>query len=284
MQLNQLRDSNSTPNLCIVSPPRSGSSYAMKNLQTVESSLLEETLFPKLGISRSSSAFNPSGYMEGVGLNLLFDQMIRLRRGARASFLNNALSDPLSERPSFEYDLDERVELPNGFNSNVIHYTGQSWDVWGLTRMSPGGKWHKAYTRAGVRYRGDVEVKWQRLVQILSEERSIVLKDPRALYLAEDFPASTKILIILRDPSELIKSMRLHYGPRMFTDKVFEGFDWASNHFNYRVQPQDFSDYFDEVLRLVTRLQETFETLIVKTENLSDKKTLKRVKSFAGQK
>ena len=276
---------NDSENTVILSAPRSGSSYLAATLARGEEPLVDRDLFPTLQISRSESQFNPRGYRESVGLNLLCDQMIRLRMGNRASFLFNRSEEANDKRSvEFDYDLDERVEIPKDFLRKVRFYTGQTWDVWGLSRMRPGGKWWLAYGHAGVRSGVQVESRWSRFVELLSEPRALVLKDPRLLYLASDLPENTRALVIRREPKALLSSMRAHYGQRLFTEKTFPNFDWVSNHFNYRVVPQDFSEFLHNVEKRIRDVQDTRETLIVTTESLSDEGLRRKVLQFVGHK
>lgn len=272
-------------NTVILSAPRSGSSFLAAALPRGGEPLVDRELFPTLQISRSESTFNPRGYRESVGLNLLCDQMIRLRMGNRASFLFNR-SEEYTDGASveFDYDLDARVQIPKDFLRRIKFYTGQTWDVWGLSRMRPGGKWWLAYGHAGVRFGADVESLWTRFVQLLSEPRALILKDPRLLYLVSDLPKDTRALVIRREPKALLSSMRAHYGQHLFTNETFPDFDWVSNHFNYRVAPQDFSEFLHNVEERIREVQDTRETLVVTTESLDEESSQRKVLQFVGHK
>ena len=41
--------------------------------------------------------------------------------------------------------------------------------------------------------------------------------------------------------------MRAHYGKRLFTEDCIDDLGFVSNHFNYRIEPQNFQDYCSSV-------------------------------------
>ena len=257
------------PLTIVLSLPRSASSSISKNL--VELGL--DQFDSGTGFVSSPSQFNQSGYFEDGGLSLLCDQLIRLIGGSnRASFLNPpnftdlACSMELEEMDSeFSYDLtEETIEIPDDFVQNTSHYTGVQWDPWGLTRMFAGGKWNRCYSRTSVDefakiIRRATDIK----DQISISKRPLFIKDPRLAFTLHLFKfEKIQVLWVKRNPSDVLASMRRHYGPRLFTQSCFQKFDWVSNHFNYRVPPQDFDSYYLNYnlwIRHQTKMWPTFE-------------------------
>lgn len=278
-------DESGQPNLCILSPPRVGSSFVASLVQRDDPDLIDKKLFPDLEIVRNNSEFNPKGYFEEVGLNLMLDQMIRRRFGPYSSFLNNSSMlhglEPDFDHDDREFDLDGRVEVPLDYAHRIEHYTGRPWDIWGLSRMAEGQKWHRAYSRAGVASFSKAEEKWSLLKGLLVSAVLKPIKDPRLLYLANELPDTVRIITIRREPKDLLASMRSHYGPRMFTAIPFSGFGWVSNHFNYRVAPQAFDEYLAISERYLGMAEERFESVSLRTEHISDKRTQRLVRNFA---
>ncbi len=201
---------------------------------------------------------NPDGYFEDTWFALLNDQIIRLRYGIERSFLQVYADD----RPSmtgdrnFHFDLTrETVVVPPDYVERLPHYTGLDWDIWGLTRMMPGGKWHSCYSEAGLAdYRG-VQRARGRVSQAIAEAATsgvrMAIKDPRLVFTLPALQLDADVIVLTRADTKVKASMRRHYGPRLFTDQAYEGFQWVSNHFNYQIRPQSFEDYsaaFDAAL------------------------------------
>ena len=68
--------------------------------------------------------------------------------------------------------------------------------------------------------------------------------------------------------------MRGHYGNRLFTDNCIDNLGFVSNHFNYRIKPQEFSDYIDSVEFSINMLKASgIPFLSISYDNLMDHKT-----------
>ena len=162
----------------------------------------------------------------------------------------------LDQIKSFSYDLDEKtVVVPNSYSSRLHEIANHSWDVWGLTRMGPTGKWHKAYSRHHVSTGDEIYntlSKYLSFISCNSASSNLYLKDPRLIFA---FPAyinalkqsTFRIIVINRNSSDLLSSMRAHYGKRLFTEDCIDDLGFVSNHFNYRIEPQNFQDYCSSV-------------------------------------
>lgn len=253
------------PLVAILSLPRSGSSYLARLIQDQGMHLFSSGF----NIEMSPSSFNPEGYLEDVWLALLNDQLIRLLWGMRASMLHipqpdARTPDPLRKLLDFSYDLDETsVVVPDNYQRDVRLYTGADWDVWGLTRMQPGGKWHQVYSRAELQTGVQIAEGIEKVREaITNSRRPLLIKDPRLALTFSILNLDCRVVIIRRHRQDVLDSMRRHYGPRLFTTKQFAGYEWVSNHFNYQVPPQKFDDYadnYDQLFREITRSRETIE-------------------------
>lgn len=187
-----------------------------------------------------------------TGFTLLNDQLIRCQYGYEHSFLHIPRSAPeltnneLTEvDPNFFYDIDEdSLSIPSGFEQDVQSFTGHPWDPWGLTRMSYGEKWYQCYQKYGCDTGKKIKKKILEYSSTFNSSSRLVVKDPRlALTLGAYAIRDPKIIILRRDPAECLKSLRNHYGDKLFTDNLISGEIYCSNHFNYKIQPQKFSDY-----------------------------------------
>jgi len=265
-----------TKPIVILSRPRSGSSFLARTL--LNSGFM--SLPSRSKITISPSKMNPEGYFEDVLFALLNDQIIRIRFNPRSSFLYLRSSDfyhhgRTTER--FEYDLTpSSVEIAPDFVRRMRHYTGQDWDIWGLTRMSPGSKWFRCYSQAGVEngkgvkrairdFRNEIKKAGQ-----CSINNRTVIKDPRLALTLQAFDVDVDVIVLERESSQVESSMRRHYGQRMFTENVFEGYDWVSNHFNYRILPQQFCEYdavFEKALMEATLGRHTLRLSLTDIEN-----------------
>lgn len=264
----------------ILSMPRSGSSSLAKMLHgrgiTPFAPRLEK-------VEQSPSEYNPSGYFESTLINLLNDQLIRLISDGMGSFLNNSFVDQFRVRPPelsgvLDYDLNERhVEMPPDYTTRLKHYTGNEWDVWGLTRMLDGGKWRSAYSQSGISNTEGVlsaTISFQREWAEASSQR-IYLKDPRMVYTLHSLNLDAKLLVIRRNLPDTLESMRNHYGPRLFTELPFQGYSWVSNHFNYRVPPQSFEHYVDNFERSIKLIKLLgYEMLELELDDLNQRDKL----------
>ena len=270
----------------IISTPRTGSS-AMGQL--LSDSGIDQVRLGEVE-NQSASEFNKGGYFEDSTLNLCLDNLIRFTHGLRNSFIFNRGMSPDRERMFSNlasnryssYDLDETsIELPTDYTERLRHYTGHDWDVWGLTRMSQGAKWFRAYSRAGVETGPKSYNKFVELGRKLESGQNTFIKDPRLVYLLPLMDHSKPTVLVKRKPEHILKSMRNHYGPNLFTNKVLQG-DWVSNHFNYQIQQQDFDEFYSIYLLFEKYARDNFDVVEIAYESLRDEKELLKLSRFIG--
>ena len=270
----------------VLSTPRTGSSAFGK--------LLSDSGFTRPPLksleNQSASEFNSHGYFEDVELNLCLDNLIRFAFSDRNSFIYNSgmrpdrkdMEENLKLRHLSKYDLNENsVEIPPNYLTDISKYTGHDWDVWGLTRMQPNGKWHLAYSRAGVETPEKALNKLQGIISYLSNSDLTFIKDPRLIYLLPLIRTNVRGVVIRRSPSEILRSMRNHYGPNLFTNKTFQT-GWVSNHFNYRIQPQDFEDFLNTYRTFEQYAVDNFEIDFIDYEKMYDQSELDRLSRSLG--
>jgi hypothetical protein len=252
--------------LFIVSPPRSGSSVLAQLVESAGYIPDIKSLNIEAVNKLSPSEFNPTGYNEDVPFTLFNDQLIKKLYGVKYSFLHSppaclvekALNKDLleSDPSTYTYDLDESsVSIPCKYESRLQELAQHDWDVWGLTRMKPGAKWYKSYSRHGLSKDSEIISKlrfFRNYLTAPNHPKNSYLKDPRIIFA---FPAymnalqesNCKVLVITRNYPDLLRSMRLHYGHRMFTANTIDAFSYVSNHFNYAVEPQPFEEYIESI-------------------------------------
>ncbi len=271
----------------VLSTPRTGSSAFGKLL--TESGITQASL--DLIENQSASEFNPNGYFEDSQLNLCLDNLIRFSFSDRNSFLfnsgmtpnKNLMENNLKSHSFREYDLNlSSVEIPQDYSANIQSYTGHDWDVWGLTRMQPNSKWHLAYSRAGVETPEKALNKLQNIFNYLENTEAKFIKDPRLIYLLPLIKTQIRGVIIKREPSQILRSMRNHYGPHLFTERRLHS-DWVSNHFNYRVQPQEFEEYLSVYKAFEAYAVENFEIDFIQYERMYDSEELDRLSRSIGR-
>ena len=271
-------------NVAVVGTPRSGSSFLS---QLFVSNGWEIPDFEN-SIPMSSSKFNPEGYFESTTINLLNDQLIRGLYGGGYSFLfPPAINDSKVENiiKDFYYDLNEDiVEIPDNYKNNLRIYTGEDWDVWGLTRMVAGEKWHKAYSKISVSNQDEATKKLEQVKNYLMSSEGRIVKDSRLTFTIQLFGEYIpKIIILTREKGALEKSIKNHYGQRIFTDKIHDGFTWVSNHFNYKVAPMDFEEYLNRYELHYDLIESSHpDVLRVRLESLDDENVRKSILSFCG--
>lgn len=277
-------------NIVILSLPRSGSSMLAG---LVASAGYRLQLRPDSEFT-SGSEFNRDGYNEEVALTLLNDQIIRMKWGMGASNLYippTALeaTPPLPlDGGNFRFDLDESsVYFPEQFIERVEEYTGTKWDVWGLSRMRPGQKWYKAYSRHSVANGQDVLSKIREYSRILNQDASgVVVKDPRLGLTLKHFGLDAsrhKIIRVLREPEAVMKSMRKHFGTRLFTQDFLPGEKRiVSNHFNYQIASQPFQDYWRFYNAIVSENITDFTVLELAYEKILDGSHIKLLEDYIG--
>ena len=261
----------------MLSLPRSGSSAVSKALTE-----LGVTPF-STNISLKSNAweFNEAGYFEDTGISLLCDQLIRLiGESTTTSFLNPPIFSDISQLQNIEtldtnfaFDITtESLQIPNDFETNLLSYTGNDWDQWGLTRMREGGKWFKCYKETKVDTYIGVKTRIQEVQLLLNAiDGPVFIKDPRLAFALHLFGFTNyKCIWVKRDPEQTLRSMRRHYGPRLFTFNDFTGFNWVSNHFNFQVPGQDFQEYifnYEHWIKHQTKNRLVFEFQLHRTES-----------------
>jgi hypothetical protein len=193
-----------------------------------------------------------------------------------------AMEENLKSRHHFEYDLNENsVDLPKNYLADIRIYTGHDWDVWGLTRMQPNTKWYLAYSRAGVETPEKALKKLQNIMSYLSNADLTFIKDPRLIYLLPLIRTNIRGVVIRRNPSEILRSMRNHYGPNLFTKTTFYT-GWVSNHFNYRIQPQEFEDFLNTYRTFEQYAVENFDIDFIDYDKMYDLAELNRLSNSIG--
>ena len=240
--------------------------------------------------NQSASEFNKGGYFEDSTFNLCLDNLIRFTHGFRNSFIFNrgmkpdrvAMISNLSNNFESKYDLDENtVEVPPNYEECLVEYTGHEWDVWGLTRMSQGGKWYRAYSRAGVETGRKAFDKFGEVYSKLRTTENCFIKDPRIIYLLPLVDASIPTVLVKRKPEKILESMKNHYGPNLFSRKVIYA-DWVSNHFNYAIQPQDFEEFYSTYLLFENYAHNNLEVKEIAYEDLHDARELEKLSKYLG--
>ena len=256
-------------NLAIIGTPRSASSALAKIL------VAEGWSVPKFGDapSMSPSKFNIDGYFESTFLNLMNDQIIRARFGMDHSFLfPPEYSDVTKLRilDDFFFDLcNKNLDIPTDYLELIQFYTGEDWDVWGLTRMLKGGKWHKAYSTRSLSSGFSLKTSIDDFNQYLAAENRIVLKDSRLTFTLDLFSNNiNKVIVLSREDSGLIASIRNHYGKNIFTSKKCEPFPWVSNHFNYKIKPMTFDSYKERYISFSKALTKNKKVLFLDQSEL----------------
>jgi len=270
------------PNIAIVGTPRSGSSYLTKLL------VKNGWKIPYEGDDMAMKAynFNPDGYFESTQINLLNDQMIRAQYGLKYSFLNPPPINSRNLDKNFFYDLNEEsVEIPDDYAKNISKYTGQSWDVWGITRMLPGEKWHKAYSKNNLISRAGILESREKVKSYLGQSSGMVVKDSRLTFTLGEFEGVfDKIIILTREETGLVQSIRGHYGSRIFGGENFENFNWVSNHFNYKLPKTSYSEFaerFEDAYRLISSSHDCFT---INQSALSNDDEISRLSRYLGTK
>lgn len=266
-------------NILIISLPRSGSSLLSNLLNSAKynyyisenSSLLNK------------SCFNTNGYFEDTQLNLLNDQLIRISHGLDCSFLHPSSTLSIPENYShFYYDLDD-IYFPDNYSLNIKKYTDCDWDVWGLTRMIAGEKWHKCYSKYNVESGKNIQNTLSKILHKFKTTDNLIIKDPR-LALVYPFYSSIdfKIIYIKRNKFDILNSMRKHYGKNLFTNNYLENTFFCSNHFNYKIKYQNFEDYYKIYTNYIEKFILNKDCLTIDYENIRDFKTISSINNFIG--
>ena len=255
----------------ILGLPRTGSSALCKIL---ENSNIKPHIYSH-ELKQNSYEFNKIGYFEDTYLNLLNDNLIRSVHGKNSSFLYNKLIDAknIEIDQNFFYDIDENsLEIPSDYLSNIKHYTGHLWDVWGLSRMMKNQKWYKCYSKTGAADNNSIKNSLKNYRESLLSQADQVptyIKDQRIIYVEKlwDFPQNTKFIILNRNIKDSIKSMKNHYGKNLFTENYYENFSWVSNHFNYKVPYQNYEEYLHIFNSFGDKIRSNYDVLDLEFNN-----------------
>lgn len=269
-------------NILVLSLPRSGSSLLCE---------LVESAGYKLELFEDSTYLNPSnlnqrGYREEVRFTLLNDQLLRVFYSNETSFLNTkCLQNEPSFRKDFHYDIDEfSLWLPNKYENRLIELTGNSWDIWGLTRMSPGKKWYRCYEKFDLHSAHELIAVKSKYESLLNSTSGYVLKDPRLALTLKFYKFDTnnfKVLIINRDPKSVLSSCRNHYGPNIFLEKYIDQSNIVSNHFNYKIGFQNFESWRNSYYDALNLIATKYETMKINYEDFfKDRSNVKQLEKF----
>ena len=268
-------------NLAIIGTPRSASSALAKILVS------EGWSVPMFGDApnMSPSKFNTEGYFESTFLNLMNDQIIRARFGMDHSFLfppeySDVTKLGISE--DFFFDLDDQsLDIPSDYLESIQLYTGEDWDVWGLTRMLQGGKWHQAYSARSLSSGVSLKASISDFNQYLNEEKGIVLKDSRLTFTLDLFNDSIeKVIVLSREDGGLTSSIRNHYGKNIFTLETHDPFPWVSNQFNYKVKPMSFDSYKSRYMSFSNALTKNQRVLFLDQSELRSESKMANLLKF----
>jgi hypothetical protein len=173
--------------------------------------------------------------------------------------------------------------VPKDYVANVSYYTGQSWDVWGLTRMLPGGKWHKVYSKYGISTYRELDLKLKAVKSKIRKGQGIVIKDSRLTFALDFYEGCfNKIIYLTREDSTLTESIRAHYGSRMFSQEPHFGYDWVSNHFNYSIAPSTFRDFSENYEAAFKNYDERMDILRLTQEDLRTGSKTNEISNFLG--
>lgn len=236
------------------------------------------------------SEFNKSGYFENKFIALLNDQIIRMNYGEDCSNLYLPISNYRNRKNlknlTYKYDLEGKtVYFPPNFLKKKKQYTGTDWDVWGISRMLPGHKWHKIFSKYKIRTAPEILKAIKKVKRIVnSSKKRLVLKDPRFVFTLQFFKfdkKQTKIIILRRQKKSVLKSIRRHFGKNMFYKKYINGpLKIVSNHFNYKIKYQSFSEYCKVHNLAINKAAKGYEKLIVNYEDILQGHQIQRINRF----
>lgn len=252
--------------IIVVGPPRSGTSLITKLCISsgLKLNLLKDSKF------FGSSKMNPTGYHEEVRLTLINDQLIRACYGNQFSFLfppeiSQCLGPICEKLKNFSYDIDEaNLEIPKDFKNNLEYYTGNNYDYWGLSRMINPERWYKAYKKFDVNTGSKINKFLKIYKDKMDSKESFVVKDPRLSFTLPLFYLSgCKVIIVEREKDKIVRSMKRHYGPRIFSKKVFDNYNWVSNHFNLKIPPLSKSLFFKRYAKAFERIKGIYPNFLI---------------------
>ena len=214
------------------------------------------------------SPFNKGGYYEEVRLTLLNDQIIRILYGKKFSFLYppnklNNKENIFSKNYDFQYDItDKNLDIPKDYKKNIIKYTGIKNDIWGLTRMLPGKRWHNGYSKFNVSNFEDIKKNLTIYSKKIKNGNNFLIKDPRLCFTLNQYSLKNeKIIIVKRKSQKHKKSLKRHYGPRFLSSKTYKDCAWVSNHFNLKISPisyKTFSTNYNNNIEIIKKTHKNF--------------------------
>jgi len=292
--------------ILIISKPRSGSSLVARLVQSAgfkpEKSIWSNKTQK---VSMNNSEFNKEGYNEDTQFTLFNDQIIRCLYGKDYSFLFapsktllRKASDISAINKNFYYDLKEpHIYYPKNYLKRLQEIAGHNWDVWGLSRMYRGGKWAQAYKKASCASGKNLNRRLDELRLYLKKhgpDSRRYLKDPRLIFSILGFlnqikKTKTKILFVNRDKSDLLCSMRRHFGKRLFSKSKIDKTAFVSNHFNYKIKYQSYHTYTDscETAKNIIKQNVEFFCEIEYDKIISKRKSseeIQKLETFLGSK
>ncbi len=241
-----------------------------------------------------ASDLNKNGYFEDIDFILFNDQLIRFCYGNNYSFLyppkaineNQCFED---FNNSWEYDITEQtLDIPDDYISNIEFYSNLGWDVWGISRMKKDCKWNMCYSKRFIENKHNLISKLNFYRSKINKiQHDFFLKDPRLVFtlpiIAE--PEFTKVIILSRGTESNFKSIKTHYGKRMFTDNNYPGTNWVSNHFNLKVGFTSESQFLHNYQIFIDNIKKSFQTITLSFEKILEKKCeIDRLENFIGSK
>jgi hypothetical protein len=272
-------------NYFVLSLPRSGSSYLTGMILKLGKKNFK--FFSK--VKANHYELNSDGYNENTFVTLLNDQIIRLNYGLKYSFLYPPSYNVFKKNninKNYSYDLEKNnIIKPKNYLKNLYNYTGFSWDVWGLSRMTPNKKWYKIYKKYRIKNFKEILIAKNKFERKINSLNNYVIKDPRFLLTFDHYNfRNFKIILINRNKKELLKSLRKHYGKNLFTKEYLPGTRITSNHFNLKVGYMRYLDFYNRYQKIECYIKNKFKSkiLTVNFEELinSKKKTLNEIRDF----
>ena len=273
-------------NYFILSFPRSGSSYLADIL--IKLGKKNFNFFSK--INMNSHELNPKGYNENTFVTLLNDQIIKLYYGSQYSFLyppfKNISNKNVNLNVNFSYDLDKKnIYIPKNYLKNLYNFTGFSWDVWGLSRMTSKNKWYQAYKKHNLKNYNEILISKKKFENKLNSINNYIIKDPRLMFTLKHYNIKNfKILLLIRNKRDLLTSLRRHYGSRIFTKKYLPNSNIVCNHFNLKVGYLSYSEFYNRYMNFVRMIKKEFKSkiLVIESKKLfnQEKKTICQIHSF----
>jgi len=234
------------------------------------------------------SQFNKDGYFEDINFTLLNDQLIRSTFGKKYNFLFIPTFNSFKRKINFsniqfQYDIDENnLYVPKNYQKKIQYYSGNSWDVWGLTRMHPGQKWYNCYSKYKVKtFKDIIKTKKIFINMINNYPGKLVIKDPRlGLILNKYKLCDISIIHIKRKKESVIDSMKNHYGKRLFSKNGFGRYNINSNHFNYMIRYKNPLTYINDYLKIIDHNIKNYNSIVVEYEKIINGEDVSKINNF----